>query len=77
MKGDLNIYYDDEGDYLELQIGSPRQGYFEELQNGVFERKDMKTNEVIGIAVFNFKKRTEKLQDVALHLPFKVELHAQ
>lgn len=72
MKGDLHIYYDEEGDFLELQVGEPRAGYLEELEDGIFERRDRLTNEVIGIAVFSVKKRN--LQDIAL--PIKVELLA-
>jgi len=74
MKGKLSIYYDQEGDFLELLIGKPREGYHEELQKGIFERRDSKTNEIIGISIFNFKKRTEKLKDINLHLPFNIEL---
>ena len=70
MKGNLQVYYDEEGDFLELQVGEPREGYFEEVQNGIFERKDKKTKEVIGVAIFNVKKRT--LKDI--DLPIKVEL---
>ena len=70
MKGNLNIYYDEEGDYLEFQVGEPREGVFEEVEDGVFERRDMKTNEAIGLAIFNFKKR--QLKDIKL--PVKVEI---
>ena len=72
MKGNLHLYYDEEGDFLELQVGEPREGYFEELQDGIFERKDRQTNEMIGIAVFNVKKRSF----LDLSLPVKVELTA-
>lgn len=72
MKGNVNLYYDQEGDYIELQIGEPREGYCEEVDDGIFERRDMKTKEVIGISIFNFKKRT--LKDIKL--PIKVQLLA-
>ncbi len=42
MKGNLHLYYDEEGDFLELQVGEPREGYFEEIEKGIFERKDKK-----------------------------------
>lgn len=70
MKGNLHLYFDEEGDYLELQVGQPREGYFEEVKDGIFERKDSKTNEVIGLAIFNIKKRNMK----ELSLPINVEL---
>lgn len=72
MKGNLHLYYDEEGDFLELQVGEPREGYFEEIKDGVFERRDKKTEEVIGLAIFNVKKRT--IRDISL--PIKVELTA-
>lgn len=72
MKGNLHVYYDEEGDFLEFQVGEPREGYFEEIKDGIFERRDSKTDEIIGIAIFSVKKRT--LQDISL--PVKVELAA-
>jgi len=74
MKGNLRLYYDEEGDFLEIGIDKPSNGYFRDLGDEVFERVDEKTGEVKGIAIFNFKKRTEKLKEVELSLPFKIEL---
>ena len=70
MKGNLHVYYDEEGDFLELQVGEPRKGYFEEIKDGIFERKDQKTDEVIGVAIFNVKKRS--LKDIPI--PITAEL---
>ena len=36
MKGKLNLYYDEEGDFLELHIGEYTEGYFRNLGKGVF-----------------------------------------
>ena len=74
MKGNLRLYYDEEGDFLEIGIDKPSNGYFRDLGDEVFERVDEKTGKVKGIAIFNFKKRTEKLKEVELSLPFKIEL---
>jgi len=72
MKGKLNLYYDEEGDFLEINIGNYREGYFKNLGDGIFERIDKKTNQATGIAIMGFKKRTEKLKDIILKLPIEV-----
>ena len=72
MKGKLNLYYDEEGDFLEINIGNYREGYFKNLGDGIFERIDKKTNQATGIAIMGFKKRTEKLKDMILKLPIEV-----
>lgn len=74
MKGKLHIYYDKEGDFLEFTAGKPTKGYFKDLGHDVFERIDEKTGEVKGFAIFNFKKRTEKLKPIEFSLPAKIEL---
>ncbi|MBI2659435.1 hypothetical protein HYX05_05050 [Candidatus Woesearchaeota archaeon] len=74
MKGKLNLYYDEEGDFLELHIGDYTQGYFRNLGKGVFERIDRKTKKVTGIAIMGFKKRTEGLKDIRVSLPTEIQL---
>ncbi len=60
MKGKMNIYYDEEGDYLEIFVGKPRPNYGEEVSKGVTLFKDEKTEEVIGIGILSFKKKNKK-----------------
>ncbi len=74
MKGKLHLYYDEEGDFLELQVGDFTEGYFKNLGNGIFEMVDTKTNQVAGIAIHGFKKRTKGLKDVKLSLPMEIQL---
>lgn len=74
MKGKLNIYYDEEGDLLEIGVGTHREGTFRNLGKGVFERIDTQTKEVIGIAIHGFRKRAHDLKDTPLSLPVTVEL---
>lgn len=68
----MKIHYDEEGDFLELHIGKPAKGFFKDVGNDIFERVDEETNKVVGIAIFNFKKRVVA-GDVDIKLPFKVE----
>ena len=63
MKGKMNIYYDDEADYLEIFIGEPGANYGEEVESGITLFKDEKTNEVVGLGIFSFRRRAGKLQD--------------
>ena len=74
MKGKMTIYYDEQGDFLEINAGEYTKGYFKDLGDGVAERIDEKTGEITGVAIIGFKKRTAKLKDLKMHLPLKVEL---
>jgi hypothetical protein len=74
MKGKLHIYYDEEGDFLEINVGNNAKGDFKNLGEGIFERVDGKTKQVTGVAIHGFKKRTEGLKDVNISLPVNIEL---
>ncbi len=74
MKDSMNIYYDEEGDLLEIQIGKPAPAHYEEISDGVFERIDEKTGEVKGFAVFSFRKRISGKKDINVPLPVKLEI---
>lgn len=76
MKNKLSIHYDDEADFLELRIGKPTECYYEDLGDDLFERRDEKTHEVKGFAIFNFKKRSANLGDVDLSLPVNIKLES-
>ena len=74
MKGKMRVYYDEEGDFLEIGTGTKTKGYFEDLGKDVFLRKDEKTGEIKGLAILNFKKRAQKLKDIELNLPLRMVL---
>ncbi|MBI2656203.1 hypothetical protein HYX03_00505 [Candidatus Woesearchaeota archaeon] len=40
MKGPMRVYYDEEGDFLEISIGNPTKCYASEVKPGVFLRID-------------------------------------
>jgi len=74
MKGKLNLYYDEEGDFLEINIGDYTEGYFKNLGDGIFERVDKTTEKVTGLAIMSFRKRTEGLKELQLNIPMGIEL---
>lgn len=76
MTQELSVYYDEEGDLLEIRIGKPTIAYMKDLGNDIFERVDDKTGEIKGFSILNFKKRTEKLKPIEVSLPLKLKISA-
>jgi len=74
MADEMNIYYDEEGDYLEITNGEIDNCFFNNLGNGIFEIIDKSTKKRKGFAIFSFKKRTKNLENLKVALPFKLEL---
>lgn len=60
MKRKVRIYYDKESDFLEISLGKPTASYTEELERGVFLRRDEQTNEIKSLGIIDFKKKTKK-----------------
>lgn len=73
MKGKLRVYYDEEGDYLEIRIGEPTENYGEDISDDITIFKDEKTDEVVGIGILNFKKRAN-LNNLEVDLPIDIGL---
>src|SRR3989344_411289 len=61
MNEEMSIYYDEEGDLLEISIGDISNCYFDNMGNGTFRIIDKETRKVKGIVIHNFKKRTKKM----------------
>ena len=72
MKGRMNIYYDEEGDYLEIFIEGNSPTYGEEIGDDVTLFKTEANDEIVGVGILNFKKRSKSLQDIKLNLPFEI-----
>ena len=64
----LNIWFDEEGDFLEIRIGK-KKGFFREIGDDVWERVDENGN-VTGIAILNFTKREKR----EVELPFELKI---
>jgi uncharacterized protein YuzE len=76
MKGQMQIYYDPEGDFLEINIGKYTRGYFKDIGEGVAQRIDEKTGKITGVAILGFKKKTQRMHDMKIDLPLKLEITA-
>ncbi len=73
MKNKTRLYYDEEGDFLEISVGNPTECYAEEIEPGVFTRVDKKTGEAKSIGILDFRKRTH-LKDIEFSLPIGFDL---
>ncbi|MFH1889548.1 MAG: hypothetical protein ABIJ58_01555 [Nanoarchaeota archaeon] len=76
MEGKMSIYYDDEGDYLEIFIENSSPTYGEDIGDDVTLFKKEGSDEIVGIGVLNFRKRAKSLDDIKLNLPFNVNFSA-
>ena len=70
------IYYDEEGDFLEVSFGAPPETeYTEDLDSEeIFITRDRKTNEIKSIGIVAFKKRINILKEVLKKLNIKMPL---
>jgi uncharacterized protein YuzE len=72
MKSPMRVYYDEEGDFLEISVGKPTKCYAEEVQPGVFLRIDEKSEQVKSVGILGFKNRAKDLKDIKLDIPVEV-----
>ncbi len=72
----MRVHYDEEADFLEIAVGEPSECYADEVQPGVFLRKDEKTDEVRSIGIIGFKKRSSDLHDIDIRLPVEIRMSA-
>jgi len=56
-KNTYEVYYDEEADFLEVFFGEPTKCYADEIEEGIFIRKDKETGEVKSVEILSFKKR--------------------
>ena len=77
MKGPIDIYYDEEGDFLEITIiDPPKESYCEDINDDVFIRKTEDKGEIIGIGILNFKDHTNDLKDILNKVPLKINFES-
>ncbi len=60
-----NIYYDEEGDFLELILGEPPNSEgTEEVESGIFVTKNLDTDEIYSVGILGFKKKYHLLNSI-------------
>ncbi|MGD6850869.1 MAG: DUF2283 domain-containing protein [Candidatus Bathyarchaeia archaeon] len=69
----VKVWFDREGDMLEVQLGKPRKGYFKDAGDDAFLRVDTKGN-IVGFALLNVSKREKKTEE--FELPIKASFSA-
>lgn len=74
MNEEMSIYYDEEGDFLEIMFSNSSSDYGEHLSEDIVLFKDQQTEEILGIGIYNFKQNTKDLDDLKLKLPIKINL---
>ncbi len=73
MKGPIDIYYDEEGDFLEITIANPPQeSYCEDINEDVFVRREEDTHEIVRIGILNFKLNAKDSKEILAHVPVKI-----
>ncbi len=70
MSEKLKMWYDKEGDFLEIFIEN-KKGSFKAMGNDIFQRVD-ENGKPLGIAIFGFSKRFAKLHELQIKLPFEL-----
>lgn len=72
------IYYDKEADFLEVFLDEPEKCSTEEIEEGIFVRRDVATNEVKSIGILSFKKRVQMFRQILsrfnIELPLEISI---
>lgn len=75
MARKLTVWWDREGDFLEITMGKSRKGFFKDVGNDILLRVDARTGKPIGFAIINFSKNFKNLKKPkGIELPVKIEL---
>ena len=74
MDSGMTLYYDEEGDFLEITFGDISDCYFDNTGNGIFKIIDKTTGEIKGIAIHSFKARSRTLDEIKINFPFKFKV---
>lgn len=72
-ENDIRFSYDKKFDVLYISIGSPRESYCEEPEEGVLIRHSLKDGEFTGITIFEFRRRCQEGYLSKLKLPITID----
>lgn len=77
----IDIYYDEQSDFLEVSFGLPPQTeYTEDMEEGIFITKDGKTHEIKSVGILSFKTRAKEailkrvLKQLGMSIPLDISV---
>ena len=69
MAKNITLDYDEEVDILEVHLGEPCEAVGEEVSEDVFVHYDLETSQIVGLTLFNFRKRLAQAKTGPMRLP--------
>ncbi len=69
----MRIYYDEESDFLQIMFKEATEDYGDHKTKDIVFFRDQKTDEIIGIGIFNFKKQSKDLKNIVVDLPVNIK----
>ena len=69
MAKNITLDYDEKFDILEIHLGEPCEAVGEELSEDVFVHYDLETSQIVGLTLFNFRKRFAQAKKEPMILP--------
>lgn len=76
MNNTFDIYYDEEGDFLEVSFGEPsKQGTTEEIEQGVFITRDVSTKDIRNVGILDFSARAQLLAKVLTKMKLRLPIN--
>jgi uncharacterized protein YuzE len=73
MGNELRIAYDKEADVLDVSLGEPRAAVSREVEDDLFLRFDLGTDEMVGFCLINFSRWFHNVGDFKV-LPIVADL---
>ena len=69
MAKNITLDYDEKVDILEVHLGEPCEAVGEEISEDVFVHYDLETSQIVGLTLFNFRKRFAQEKKAPMILP--------
>ena len=69
MAKNVTLDYDEAVDILEVHLGEPCEAVGEEVSEDVFVHYDLETSQIVGLTLFNFRKRLTQAKMGPMRLP--------
>jgi len=69
MDKKITLDYDEKVDILEVHLGEPCEAVGEEISEDVFVHYDIDSSQIVGLTLFNFRKRLAQAKMKPMILP--------